>query len=100
MRPYIAPDLHVNCTCICRHAAEVLINTSTIGIIQHQHHLKKFTRYVCYIFVSGKGPSIWDTLAHTPGEIDNNDNGNVACDSYHKYKEDIQLLRDLGVRFL
>ena len=55
-----------------------------------------FTLYaVC--FVSGKGPSIWDTLAHTPGEIDNNDTGDVACDSYHKYKEDVQLLKDLGV---
>ncbi|XP_069134731.1 LOW QUALITY PROTEIN: lactase/phlorizin hydrolase-like [Argopecten irradians] len=45
----------------------------------------------------GRGLSIWDVWAQTPGKIANNDNGNVACDSYHKYKEDIQLLKQLGV---
>ncbi|KAK3085076.1 hypothetical protein FSP39_023890 [Pinctada imbricata] len=45
----------------------------------------------------GRGPSIWDTFAHTPGHVDGNQNGDVACDSYHKYKEDIELLKDLGV---
>ncbi|XP_033746871.1 LOW QUALITY PROTEIN: uncharacterized protein LOC117332095 [Pecten maximus] len=45
----------------------------------------------------GRGLSIWDVWAQTPGKIANNNNGNVACDSYHKYKEDIQLLKHLGV---
>ncbi|XP_021358662.1 lactase-phlorizin hydrolase-like, partial [Mizuhopecten yessoensis] len=45
----------------------------------------------------GRGPSIWDVWAQTPGKIANNDNGNVACDSYHKYQDDIQLLKQLGV---
>ncbi|XP_059161912.1 uncharacterized protein LOC131944999 [Physella acuta] len=44
----------------------------------------------------GKGPSIWDTWAHA-GKIDHNETGDVACDSYHKYKEDVQLLKNLGV---
>lgn len=45
----------------------------------------------------GRGPSIWDTFAHTPNIMDNNATGDVACDSYHKYEEDVALLRNLGV---
>ena len=33
----------------------------------------------------GRGPSIWDTFSHTPGTIDNDDNGDVACDHYHRW---------------
>lgn len=45
----------------------------------------------------GKGLSIWDTFAHTPLKVDNNDNGDVACDSYHKIAEDVVALQNLGV---
>jgi beta-glucosidase len=45
----------------------------------------------------GKGVSIWDTFAHTPGNIANNDTGDVANDHYHRYKEDVALMKDLGV---
>ena len=48
-------------------------------------------------FFAGKGKSIWDTFAQTPGNIYKNDTGNIACDSYHKYKEDVQLIKNLGV---
>lgn len=41
----------------------------------------------------GRGPSIWDTFSHTPGKIKNNDNGDVAIDSYHLFEEDIKLLK-------
>src|SRR5262245_43529827 len=44
----------------------------------------------------GKGPSIWDAYAHTPGKIRNNDTGDVANDHYHRYKEDVALMRDMG----
>jgi len=45
----------------------------------------------------GKGESIWDRYAHTPGNIKNNDNGDVANDHYHRYKEDIALMKqELG----
>ncbi|XP_039242243.1 lactase-phlorizin hydrolase [Pipra filicauda] len=46
----------------------------------------------------GKGPSIWDTFTHVPGNVKNNDTGDIACDSYHKVEEDIYLLRALGVK--
>jgi beta-glucosidase len=46
----------------------------------------------------GRGRSVWDTFAHTPGTIAGGDTGDVACDSYHRYGEDIELMRGLGVR--
>lgn len=45
----------------------------------------------------GRGPSVWDVFSHKPGIVANNDNGDVADDSYHRYKEDVQLLKNLGV---
>src|SRR5262245_33972282 len=44
----------------------------------------------------GKGPSIWDTFAHTPGKIKNRDTGDVANDHYHRFKEDVALMKDIG----
>ncbi len=46
----------------------------------------------------GRGPSIWDTFSHTPGKVLNNDTGDIACDFYHKYKEDIQLMKSLNTK--
>ena len=43
----------------------------------------------------GRGLSIWDTFCHTPGKCLND--GDVACDSYHRYEEDIALMKDLGL---
>src|SRR5690242_16940024 len=45
----------------------------------------------------GKGPSIWDTFSHTPGKTLNGDTGDVACDHYHRWKDDVAVLRELGV---
>ncbi|MYL32052.1 beta-glucosidase [Pontibacillus yanchengensis] len=45
----------------------------------------------------GRAPSIWDTFSHTPGNVKNGDNGDDACDSYHRYQEDVQYLKELGV---
>ncbi|RSM43172.1 beta-glucosidase [Amycolatopsis balhimycina DSM 5908] len=44
----------------------------------------------------GKGPSIWDTFGHTPGKVHRDIPGDVAADHYHRYREDIALLRQLG----
>lgn len=46
----------------------------------------------------GKGESIWDRFSHIPGKIYNNDTGDVACDHYHLFNEDVRLLKDLGVK--
>jgi len=48
--------------------------------------------------VDGRGESIWDRFAHTPGKIKNGDNGDVACDSYHRYREDIAIAARLGMK--
>jgi len=47
--------------------------------------------------VDGRKPSIWDTFCRVPGAIDNGDTGDVACDHYHRWPEDVELLRRLGV---
>ena len=44
----------------------------------------------------GRTPSIWDTFSHTQGKTFQGETGDVAADSYHRYKEDIQLLKNLG----
>ncbi|MFD8676229.1 GH1 family beta-glucosidase [Streptomyces seoulensis] len=45
----------------------------------------------------GRSPSIWDTFSHTPGKIDGDDNGDTACDHYHRWRDDLGLMRQLGV---
>src|SRR5512142_1746534 len=45
----------------------------------------------------GRGPSVWDTYAQT-GAVANHDTGDVACDHYHRYPEDIALMQRLGVQ--
>ena len=46
----------------------------------------------------GRGRSIWDTFAHTPGKIEDKTTGDFANDHYHRYKEDIGLIRELGAK--
>ncbi len=45
----------------------------------------------------GRGPSIWDTFAHTPGKVLNGDTGDVADDSYHRWPEDVRNIAALGL---
>ena len=45
----------------------------------------------------GKGESIWDRFAHSPGKIKNGDTGDVACDSYHRWREDIAMMRAMNL---
>ncbi|WDU84381.1 family 1 glycosylhydrolase [Caloramator sp. Dgby_cultured_2] len=45
----------------------------------------------------GRTSSIWDTFSKTKGKVLNMDNGDVACDHYHRYKEDVELIKELGV---
>ncbi len=46
----------------------------------------------------GRGPSIWDTFARQPGAIADGSTGDVACDHYHRYPDDVRLMADLGAR--
>ncbi|MEV4656423.1 GH1 family beta-glucosidase [Micromonospora sp. NPDC049301] len=46
----------------------------------------------------GRGESVWDTFSRTPGRTRNGDTGDVAADHYHRYAEDLDLMRDLGLR--
>ncbi len=45
----------------------------------------------------GKGPSVWDWFSHLPGKTARGENGDTACDHYHRWKEDLDLLKNLGV---
>ena len=45
----------------------------------------------------GAGPSIWHSFSHTPGRTANGDTGDVACDHYHRFREDVLLMKELGL---
>lgn len=45
----------------------------------------------------GKGPSIWDVFCKTPGKVYKGHTGDIACDHYHKYKEDVELMAEIGI---
>ena len=47
----------------------------------------------------GRSPSIWDTFAHTPGKIADGTTGDVAGDHYHRYRDDVALMSDLGIGY-
>jgi beta-glucosidase len=47
--------------------------------------------------VDGRGPSIWDTFSHRPGTIVDGSTGDVACDHYHRYASDLDLMKRLGI---
>ncbi len=46
----------------------------------------------------GRGVSIWDTFSHTPGKTHSGDTGDVADDDYHRYKEDVAIMKELGLK--
>jgi beta-glucosidase len=46
----------------------------------------------------GRGESIWDRFSKTPGKVGDGTNGDVACDHYHRFREDIALMKSLGVK--
>lgn len=46
----------------------------------------------------GRGESIWDVFSHTPDLIKNDDTGNVAAENFHRWREDVKALRDMGLK--
>ncbi len=51
-----------------------------------------------YPLADGAGPSIWTRFAHTPGMTVNGDTGDIACDHYHRWKDDVAMMRALGMQ--
>lgn len=49
-------------------------------------------------YEDGKGLSVWDVLSHKDGFIRDNHNGDIACDHYHRFKEDVQLMKKMGLK--
>ena len=49
-------------------------------------------------FEDGKGPSVWDRFSHEPGKVLEGHTGDVACDHYHRFKEDVRLMKEMGVK--
>ena len=45
----------------------------------------------------GRTPSIWDTFSHTPGKVEGGDTGDVAIDHYHRWREDIETIKEMGL---
>ena len=45
----------------------------------------------------GRGRSVWDTFSHTPGKVASGHTGDVACDHYHRYADDVRLMTELGL---
>ena len=48
--------------------------------------------------IDGKSPSIWDTFTQTKGNVHNDENANITCDFYNNYKEDISLMKEVGLK--
>ncbi len=50
------------------------------------------------VHAGGRGPSIWDTFSHTPGRTARGDTGDVAIDHFHRWRDDVALMADLGLQ--
>ena len=48
--------------------------------------------------IDGRTPSVWDTFSHTPGRVLNGETGDVACDHYHRWRDDLDLMYAMGLR--
>jgi len=46
----------------------------------------------------GKGLNVWDVFSHEPGNVEHGNTGDIACDHYHRFKEDIKLMKELGIK--
>jgi beta-glucosidase len=63
----------------------------TFGVSTASYQIEGATRE------DGKGPSIWDSFTHERGRIADHSTGDIACDHYHRYREDVELMARLGV---
>lgn len=82
---------------------ELLLRTLNIFVHADERRfsieVQKPKPFKVFVYFTGKGENIWDHITHTnPDFIDDRQNGDVACDSYHKFREDVQLVKSMGVR--
>ena len=49
-------------------------------------------------YEDGKGLNIWDIFSNDPGRIKGSHTGDIACDHYHLFKEDVRLMKELGIQ--
>ena len=46
----------------------------------------------------GRGESIWDVFSHQPGKVFEGHTGDTACDHYHRFKDDVKLMKEIGIK--
>ena len=66
--------------------------------VQHSNYYVPEAQIEGAANADSRGASIWDTFSHTPGKTHGGDTGDVACNFYYRYKEDIALMKSLGVQ--
>ena len=59
----------------------------------------KVLRWIILKLIEGKGVGTWDVYTLNTNNIEDGSNGQVACDSYHLYERDVEMLKSLGVIF-
>src|SRR5436305_9540228 len=72
-------------------ARSLFPNDFTWGVATASHQIEGAVQE------DGRGPSIWDTFSHTPGKIQDGSTGDIACDHYHRYRQDVELTQSLGI---
>jgi beta-glucosidase len=87
-------------------AEQIITTTPQIGSLNRNDFPKGFIfgtassayQYEGAASEGGRGPSIWDTFTHRyPQKISDGNNGDVAVDSYHRYKEDVGIMKDMNL---
>ena len=70
---------------------------SEVNTVNVDHLLFIHMLYPCDLPIPGKGENIWDNFTHGGGFVANGDTGDVACNSYYQYQDDINMLQEMGV---
>ncbi|EHY9857438.1 beta-glucosidase [Vibrio parahaemolyticus] len=73
------------------HDSKMLTRDFTFGVATSSYQIEGG------VAEGGRTPSIWDSFCRTPGKVDNGDTGDVACDHFHLWKQDIAMIKSLGV---